>query len=597
MTIKGIFELFIGIAMFLFGMSLMGDGLKQVAGNKLEVILYKLTGSPIKGMLFGTGITTVIQSSSATSVMVVGFVNSGVMRLRQAIPVVLGAILGTSITGWVICLSSLDGASGWVAIFSSTSLTCITAVAGAILRLFTKSRTKKHVGDILLGFSVLMLGMSTMSGAMSPLKDDPTFVNILTKFSNPFIGILVGICFTCVLQSASAAVGILQVLTITGTISFEISLPLIMGISIGAAVPVLLSAVGATRDGKRTALSYLISNVCGVILFAIIFYGLSVFIDYPFMGTIMTTVTVAAMNTLYRLVVILALMPLYKQIEAISGWLVRADEQKDDIFNLVPLEDRFISHPTLALEQSRKAVGDMADRSRDNFFRSLDLLESYTPKDYTYIKNQESAVDRYEDVLGTYLLKVNAGELDADSNKLLSTFLHTIADFERISDHAMNLAESAKELFEKENPLSIDARNELKVLQNAVSEVVNIAFDAFLHNDLSLAARVEPLEDVIDVLCDQMKLYHVERMRQGRCSFDTGFIFNDLITNYERVADHCSNIAAAMIEIDSDSFDTHAYLRTLKRLKLESFEIYYDEYAEKYSLDNIIDAKSLPTYE
>ncbi len=585
MGIKGIFELFIGIAMFLFGMSLMGDGLKQVAGNKLEVVLYRLTGSPMKGLLFGTGITTVIQSSSATSVMVVGFVNSGMMRLRQAIPVVLGAILGTSITGWVICLSELEGATGWVSLFSSTSLTCLTGVVGVVLRLFTKSRLKKHIGDVLLGFSVLMLGMSTMSGAMGPLKEDPSFIGLLTRFSNPLIGIIVGIGFTCLLQSASAAVGILQVLTITGSISFSIALPLVMGISIGAAVPVLLSAVGATRDGKRTALSYLISNCCGVVIFGIIFYGLEAFIDFSFMDTVLNMVTVALMNTLYRLVVIAVLMPLYKQIEAISGFLVREGREQEDMFNLIPLEERFINNPSLALEQSRKAIGDMASRAADNFERSLQLLHDYKSADYTYIKNQESAVDRYEDVLGTYLLKVNAGELDSESNKSLSTFLHTIADFERISDHAMNLADSAKELFEKENPLSAAARTELHTMEAAVSEIVDITFSAFHKNDLSLASRVEPLEEVIDNLCDQLKLHHVERMRQGLCSFETGFIFNDLLTNYERVADHCSNIAAAMIEIESDSFDTHAYLRTVKRLKLESFDIYYDEYAEKYSLD------------
>ncbi len=584
MGIHDLFELFIGIAMFLFGMSLMGDGLKQVAGNKLEVILYKLTGSPMRGVLFGTGITTVIQSSSATSVMVVGFVNSGMMKLRQAIPVVLGAILGTSITGWVICLSMLEGASGWVALFSSTSLTCITAVAGVILRMFSKNRTKNHIGDVLLGFAVLMWGMSAMSGAMEPLREDPTFISILTRFSNPLIGILVGVGFTCVLQSASAAVGILQVLTITGTIRFDIALPLIMGISIGAAVPVLLSAVGATREGKRTALSYLISNLCGVILLAFLFYGLNLFVEYPFMGKIMDLVTVAVMNTLYRLVVVTVLLPLHKQIEVISGWLVPQEKKKEDRFDLVQLEERFISHPVLALEQSRKAIQDMAQKARDNLFRALDLLYHYSNPDYSYIKSQEAAVDRYEDLLGTYLLKVNAGELDEVSNRNLSTFLHTVTDFERISDHAMNLAENARELYDKNNPLSSAARVELKTIEGAIHEIVTVTFDAFLENDLEKAARVEPLEEVIDDLCTRLKLHHVERMRQGVCSFDTGFIFHDLIANYERVADHCSNVAAAMIGIQSDSFDTHAYLHFVKRLKPENFELYYDEYAEKFLL-------------
>ncbi len=588
MAITDVFELFIGIAMFLFGMSLMGDGLKQVAGNKLEIILYKLTGSPVRGMLFGTGITTVIQSSSATSVMVVGFVNSEMMKLRQAIPVVLGAILGTSITGWVICLSRLEGASGWIALFSSTSLTCITAVVGVVLRLFSKSRMKNHIGDILLGFAVLMWGMSAMSGAMEPLRDDPIFINILTRFSNPLIGILVGAGFTCVLQSASAAVGILQVLTITGTIRFDIALPLIMGISVGAAVPVLLSAVGATRDGKRTAFSYLIANLCGVVLFATLFYGMEFFVDFPFLGDVVDMVTVATMNTLYRLVVVLVLMPLCRQIEAISGWLVPAFQQQEDQFNLVQLEERFIPHPALALEQSRKAIGDMACRARDNLFRALALRHKYTPADYKYIRNQEHAVDQYEDHLGTYLLKVNAGELDDASNKSLSTFLHTITDFERISDHAMNLADSAQELFNKKNPLSPSAREELSTIEGAITEIVTITFDAFLNNDLTQASRVEPLEEVIDNLCAQVKLRHVERMRHGACSLDAGFVFNDLVNNYERVADHCSNVAAAMIEIKSDSFDTHAYLHIVKRLKPENFELHYDEYAEKYALPEVL---------
>lgn len=585
MNISNIIELITGVALFLFGMTLMGEGLKQVAGNKLEVILYKLTGKPLKGLLFGAGITTVIQSSSATSVMVVGFVNSGIMKVRQAIPIVLGAIFGTSITGWVICLSTLDAGSGWLILFSSSTLTCVTAFVGICFRMFSKNRFKNHLGNILLGFAVLMFGMSVMSGAVEPLQESEVFIGILTKFSNPFLGILVGIAFTSILQSASAAVGILQALAMTGSVHFNMALPLIMGIAIGASVPVLLSAVGATKDGKRTALAYLTSNTLGVILAATIFYGLNAFMKFSFMNETMTMTTVAALNSIYRFAVVAILFPLVKQLEAISGWFVRHEkESKVDDLPLKPLEERFLNHPSLAVEQCMDAINDMALQAKENLNLSLGLMDKFTQENYERVQFIEEIVDRYEDRLGTYLLKITKYELSDEQNESTGKFLHTISDIERISDHAVSLAEAAKEIYDKEIAFSPDAKHELRVLGNAVAEIVTMAVDAFVNNDLHLAEKIEPLEELIDNLCGELKLHHVKRLKNGLCSLSSGFVFNDILNDYERTADHCSNIAVAMIALESDSFDTHEYLDSVKRLKSETYEKYFEAYSKKYMI-------------
>lgn len=453
MSISNIFELITGLALFLFGMTLMGEGLKQVAGNKLEIVLYKLTGSPLKGVLFGAGVTTVIQSSSATSVMVVGFVNSGIMKVRQAIPIVLGAIFGTSITGWVICLSGINAGSGWLMLFSTDTLTCLTALVGIYFRMFSKDRFKNHLGNVLLGFAVLMFGMSAMSSAVVPLREDELFISTLTEFSNPLLGILAGIVFTSILQSASAAVGILQALAMAGTVRFDMAFPLIMGIAIGAAVPVLLSAIGATTDGKRTALAYLTSNTLGVIVSATVFYGLNAFLDFPFMKETMTMTTVAALNSIYRFALVAVLFPLNRQLEAISSWLIRSGSENGvDDLPLKPLEERFIDHPSLAIEQCRDAINDMAVKAKENLFLSFGLIHSFSQENYERVQIIENTVDRYEDRIGTYLLKVNSKELNDEQNESTGKFLHTITDFERISDHAVNLAKAAKELYEKKLP-------------------------------------------------------------------------------------------------------------------------------------------------
>lgn len=585
MTFKNVVELFTGISLFLFGMLLMGDGLKKVAGNKMEVILYKLTGSPLKGILFGTAITTVIQSSSATSVMVVGFVNSGLMSLSQAIPVVLGAILGTSITGWVICLSALDGATGIMALFSTSTITGICALIGIYLRMFSKNKASNNLGDILLGFSVLMFGMSAMSGAVSPLRESKVFIDILTSFSNPIIGILAGTAFTCIIQSASAAVGILQALTVTGVITFEVALPVIMGIAIGAALPVLLSSIGATSSGKRTSLAYLISNMLGVIVIAPVFYLLNSILHFAIMPTVLDTVTVALLNSVYRFIVVAFLLPFYKKIEQLTGLIVKTKSfGAEDAHELVSLEERFINHPALALEQCKGAMADMATRTVRNITDAINLHYIFSDDIYEHIYQQEEHIDEYEDLIDTYLMKLTQKELNEKQNELLSLYLHTVSDFERLSDYSTNLADSAKELKEKNVHFSDAADKEITVMENAVREILDLAVRAFRDNDLKLAEKVEPLEQVIDMLCDKMKMNHVERLKEGLCSISIGFIFNDLLTNYERIADHCSNLAVALISTDANSFETHAYLHDLKEEKPEFFIKYEEEYLSKYSI-------------
>ncbi len=586
MGIADFISLLGGIALFLYGMAVMGDNLKKVAGSKLELVLYKLSGTPLKGVLLGTGVTAVIQSSSATSVMVVGFVNSGMMKVRQAIGVIMGAILGTSVTGWILCLNSLSGGSGWVDLLSTATLTGVVAVAGILLRMMKRKPSRKYVGNILLGFAVLMYGMTAMSSAVSPLRESQEFIDILTTFSNPLLGILVGLLFTSVLQSASAAVGILQVLAGTGAITFQIALPIIMGIAIGAAVPVLLSALGANISGRRTAFVYLLIDVLGAAIWALVFYAANAIVHFTFMDTIMTAVTVALMNTLFRFATVLVLMPAIPLLEKLVVWLVpdSSDSQLLEQHDMDRLEERFLQHPALAIEQSRLVTDSMAEKARDNLLRAMHLRLEYSERGYEQVDEAEQLVDRYEDKLGTYLMKLTGRSLTPEQTEEVAKYLHTISDFERISDHACNIADVCQEIDEKKVVFSPNAVHELQVLESAVTEILSTAIDAFVNGNLQLAARVEPLEEIIDGLCDEAKSHHVERLQQGLCTLNQGFVFNDLLTNYERVADHCSNIAVAIIEVESDNFDTHEYLNSVKAMKDASFERYYDEYKKKYSV-------------
>ena len=584
MSVADVISLLGGIALFLFGMSLMGEGLKKVAGSRLELVLYKLSSTPLKGVLLGTGVTAVIQSSSATSVMVVGFVNSGMMKVKQAIGVIMGAILGTSVTGWILCLSSLEGGSGVVQLLSTEVLTGIVAVVGIILRMFTGKTSNRYVGEILLGFAVLMYGMSAMSGAVSPLRESEAFIRILTSFSNPILGILVGLAFTSVLQSASAAVGILQALAITGAVTFEVALPIVMGIAIGAAVPVLLSALGANLNGKRTAFIYLLIDVLGVLIWALLFYGANAIIHFTFLDAVMSSVSIALMNTLFRLATVIVLLPCIGLMEHMVELLFPDDGSAAEEQEMDRLEERFLQHPALSIEQSRLVTNSMAERAEGNLLMAVGLRNRWSDKDFRMVGETESVIDRYEDKLGTYLMKITSKSLSQSQSEEVSKYLHTISDFERISDHALNISEAAKEIHDKDLQFSPEACHELDVIESAVREILSIAVGAFVENDPQRAARVEPLEEIIDGLCDEMKSHHVDRLQSGSCTLNRGFVFNDLLTNYERVADHCSNIAVAIIELESDSFDTHEYLNSVRAMKSSSFARYYEEYKQEYHL-------------
>lgn len=572
-----------GVALFLFGMTLMGDGLKKVAGNKLEIILYRLTSTPLKGVLLGTGVTAVIQSSSATSVMVVGFVNSGMMQVRQAIGIVLGSILGTSITGWILCLSDISG-SGWVSLLSTATLTGIVAVIGIILRMFSKDQVKHHIGNILLGFAVLMYGMSAMSGAVAPLKDSEAFISLLTRFSNPLLGVLVGTVFTCILQSASAAVGILQALAITGTITFSVAFPIILGIAIGAAVPVLLSSLGASVKGKRTAYVYLLIDVIGAAFWGVVFYAVNAAVHFPFLNTTMTTVTIALLNTIFRFGTVLLLTPLIPMLERLVNVLFPDKAASGTLADMDRLEERFLTHPALAIEQSRLTIDSMARQAQNNILTAFSLLEKFNDDRFAALQEDEEAIDHYEDKLGTYLIKITSKELTPRQTADVSKYLHTISDLERISDHSLNIGETAQELYTKRIVFSPAGSRELRVMLSAVTRILELTISAFLNNDVDAAYRVEPLEELIDNLCDEMKLHHIDRLQTGECTLNHGFAFNDLLTNCERVSDHCSNIAVAMIELESESFDTHEYINSVMAMHSHSFDKYYAEYSKEFQI-------------
>lgn len=576
-----------GVALFLFGMSLMGDGLKKVAGNKLEIILWKLSSNPLKGILLGTGVTAVIQSSSATTVMVVGFVNSGMMKVSQAIGIIMGANIGTSITGWILCLSYLDGdASGLAQLLSTATLSAVIAVIGIILQMAGKKMVYKNIGNIMLGFSVLMFGMQQMSGAVAPLKESEAFINTFTTFSNnPLLGILMGIIITAILQSASASVGILQALSVTGAISFGTAVPIVMGMGIGAAAPVLLSAISANTNGKRTAFVYLFNDLFGTIIWGTVFYVVNAIVHFDFMDTTMTPVGIAAINSVFRILTILALSPFIKSIEKLVCFLFKdTPEDLEDIRDFDLLEERFLDHPALAIEQSRQAVMSMAVKAKKNVGRAISLLTEYEDKKFEKVERKEAIIDKYEDKLGTYLVKLTAVELQNNQTNQVSLILHTIGYFERIGDHAVNIAEVSKEIYEKKLKFSKEATKELKVIRTAVTDILDLTIDAYTEYDLDMAYHVEPLEEVIDTLCYELKNRHIKRVQSGNCTLNQGFVFNDLLGNYERIADYCSNIAVAMIELQSAEFDTHQYLKQIKEHEDANFIKLYEEYRLRYLL-------------
>ena len=576
-----------GVSLFLFGMTLMGEGLKLVAGNKLELILYKLSGTPLKGILLGTGVTAVIQSSSATSVMVVGFVNSGMMKMKQAISIIMGAIIGTSITGWIISLSDLGGSNGLLSLLSTETLSAITAIVGIYLRLFSKKQTHHHTGDILMGFAILMFGMKAMSSSVSSLRESEVFISLLTQFSNPILGIIIGMVFTTVIQSASASVGILQALSSTGAITFEIALPIIMGIAIGASVPVLLSALGASTDGKRTALSYLVVDTLGVIVFSLLFYSINALVHFTFMSTPLRSVNIALLNTVFRLIVVALLLPFISLLEKLVSTLIKDKKQEQDkeLDDIKRLEERFISYPPLAVENARIAINKIGELAEKNILDAFNLLRNgYTDGGFDEVERIEGVIDKYEDSIGTYLTKLTGREMPKDLNRSVAKYLHTLTDFERISDHALNIAESAKEIKEKEISFTPEAIHEMDVMMKALERIVHITVSSFAENDLDKAYLVEPLEEVIDDLCEKMRFNHVDRLTKGECTILNGYVFNDLIGNYERISDHCSNTAATLIEMEEGVFGLHTYTNEVKDRHTHNFEENYKFFSDAFTL-------------
>ena len=581
MSVSEIVSLLSGVALFLFGMTLMGDGLKKVAAGKLEIILYRLSSTPLKGLLLGTGVTAVIQSSCATSIMVVGFVNSGMMKLRQSISVIIGAILGTSVTGFVLCLSYIDSGSGWKSLLSTATITGVIATVGIIMRIFMKSQVKKNIGDILMGFAVLMFGMSAMSSAVSPLSESEWFTSFLSTLSNPLLGILAGTVFTAVLQSASAAVGVIQALAVTGAISFGGALSLLMGVAIGAATPVMLSAIGASTNGKRASAVYPIASVIGVAICAAVFFPLNAVFSFEFMNMKVSPFTVAVANSGLRILMAAVLMPLIGVIKKLTELIVK-DKQKDD--GGLKLEERFLSYPTLAIMQSRMAAVKIAALAQESVNKATSLFEEYSKEKFSDVQKIESDVDSYEDQLGSYLMLLTGRELSDDESSDVTEYIHTLTDFERITDHALSVAYAFEDLHNKELSFSDASREDLSVLFSAVNEVIRLSTAAFADDDNRSARRVEPLRDHIDELCVSMKNKHLARLKSGECKIVQGLLFNELLTDTCRIAAHCSNIAAAVLQLKSGVLESHEYLQNVKEEGANKFDRYLDEYQEKYEV-------------
>ncbi len=582
MGITSILALLSGVALFLFGMSLMGDGLKKAAGEKLELIL----NTPIKGVLLGTAVTAVIQSSSATTVMVVGFVNAGMMKVAQAIGIIMGANIGTSITGWILCLSYIEGSNGIAKLLSTATISAVVSIIGILFKTVSKKSTYKNVGDIMLGFSILMVGMQGMSGAVSGLKDNAHFVNMLTMFSNPVMGILVGILFTAVLQSASASIGILQALSVTGAISFATAFPITMGIGVGAACPVLLSSIGTNKNGKRTALIYLMNDLFGMLFWSVTFYLVNAIVHFDFLDMTMTPITIAMLNTVFRLATVIILFPFIKWIEKFVFKLVKdSAEDREDQADFDLLEERFINYPALAIGQSHTAASGMVKKARKNIQRALGLFEEYSDDRYKKIQEKENLIDKYEDKLGSYLMQLTGRDMTENQSKQVSILLHTISDFERLGDHAVNLSKSANELHEKKIGFSEEAVYELSVLRDAVREILDLTVKSFSDDDIYTAIKVEPLRELINVLCNELKSRHITRLKNGKCEMKQGFAFNNILTDFERIGAHCSNVAVALLEVEAEDFDTHEYQKSIREMNNELYTSLYEEYEERYNIN------------
>lgn len=575
-----------GLALFLYGMNIMGQGLERLAGGKLERTLERMTGNIFKGVLLGTIVTAVIQSSSATTVMVVGFVNSGIMQLSQAVGVIMGANVGTTITAWVLSLTGIEGDSLAVQLLKPGNFSAVFAVAGIVLLMFSKRGKRKDIGSIFLGFAVLMFGMTAMSGAVSPLADDPAFHEILLTFNNPLFGVLAGFLLTAVIQSSSASVGILQALTVTKGITYNIAIPIIMGQNIGTCVTALLSCIGANKNAKRAAMIHLFFNVIGTIIFLALYFICRAVFDFSFADQIMNPASVALVHSIFNIFSTLCLIPFNKLLVKLVKIVVKDGGRQTG--EMTTLDARFLNTPSVAVEQARRACMEMADLAYKTFAAATSLLGSYDQKKSDEITEKEDLLDKYEDMIGTYLVKLSSRDVSEEDSKTISVLLHTIGDLERIGDHAINILDSAKEMHEKGLRFSEGAEAEQATIRSALLEILELTIIALSEGDVEKAKKVEPLEQVIDLLADEIKLHHVARLKSGVCTIEMGFVLADLLGNYERVSDHCSNIAVAQIEIAASSFQTHSYLNSIKNSDDPAFKQLYTHYLEKYALDNQI---------
>ena len=569
MDLFSILTLIGGLALFLYGMNAMGDGLAKVSGGKLEKILENLTSNPIKAVLLGAGVTAVIQSSSATTVMVVGFVNSGIMKLSQAVGVIMGANIGTTITSWILSLTGIQSDNFIIQMFKPTSFSPVLAIIGVIFILFINDSKKKDIGTIFIGFAILMYGMDMMSSAVKPLAEVPEFTNLLLKFSNPLLGVIAGALLTAVIQSSSASVGILQALCLTGAVPFSAAIPIIMGQNIGTCITAILSAIGT-------------------VIFMTVFYLINAVVGFSFFHQAATPAGIAVIHSVFNVTATIILLPFAKGLEKLACLTIR--DKKEDVVvsaedrEFMILEPRFLEKPAFAVEQSRNAARKMAEESHNALFTALSLVDKYSEEGVERVENMESKVDRYEDELGTYLVKLSHKDISEADSHSLSIMLHCIGDFERISDHAVNIMESAQELYEKGLKFSENAKKDLEVLGQAVEDIVNTAYEVFDKQDMKLAEKIEPLEEVIDELSKEVKRRHVQRLRNGECTIEMGFILSDITTCLERVADHCSNIGVCVTQVNEDLYDTHSHLNIVKSHPDETFYHELEDARIKYQL-------------
>ena len=588
MDIFAILSLIGGLALFLYGMNVMGDGLTKVSGGKLEKILEKLTSNPIRAVLLGAGVTAVIQSSSATTVMVVGFVNSGIMKLSQAVGIIMGANVGTTITSWILSLSGIESSSFFIQMLKPTSFSPILAIIGLLLMMSSKNDKHKDVGSILLGFAVLMFGMNAMSSAVEPLKDVPQFTHLLTMFTNPIFGMLAGLILTAIIQSSSASVGILQALCSTGAVSFGCAIPIIMGQNIGTCVTAIISSVGASKNAKRTALVHLYFNIIGTALFMIVFYSINAFVHFDFLGDAATPAGIAVVHSIFNIAATIVLLPFAKVLEKLAYMSIKEDHTErrhvvqESEEELKKLDVRFLEQPGLAISHCMEATAYMAHMSEAALNDALDLMDQYDEKKAANVEKMENRIDHFEDKIGSYVIQItNRNMLENDSAKM-SVILHSINDLERISDHAVNLKESAQEMKKKGLKMSFEGSSEIMYLRRAVTDLVNLTVQALSNNDKELAKEIEPLEEVIDDLSDELKRRHVIRLKEGKCTIEMGFVLTDMTTSLERIADHCSNIGVSILESSEEDMGRHAYLHSVKKEDTENFQDRYEHYRELY---------------